>query len=229
VAVMGAQNVPSTDQWDDLPEAFFEKIGRSCETLSMMKRNLSMPLQKAFLSAVGAMLCVASAGEYADAAETATADGEKSAPAWRASADFDAALFLHSRSLAIGHVIKPALRVTVDRRLPLFGLSKLRVGGQAFGIVDSSEHYRAWGLMASALYPLVEGALFHLDANLTLGAGLNADILHSDLEADIPVIPYGSLGLRAAFSVYEDIRVGTQIYFTNLSVLSLGAGVSIPL
>ncbi len=148
---------------------------------------------------------------------------------WSLHLDLDTALFLHSRSKAIGHLLKPAARLTIERPWRQGPVPKLRVGAQAFAILDTSSHYRVWALALSALYPLVEGSRFELSANASVGASLNADILHSDLKAGVPVLPYAAIGLRGAWKLSTEFHLGVQLYWSELSIVSLGLGATLVL
>jgi hypothetical protein len=127
------------------------------------------------------------------------------------------AFLTKSRSPAIGHGAKPMARLGVRGELR----PRLEVGGALTGLVDASAHYRVLGALAHGRFALWQRPTFSLGGALALGAGLDADILHSDLSADATVLPYGFLALDARWSL-GPVRLGVEAGWENLSILRLG-------
>jgi hypothetical protein len=125
---------------------------------------------------------------------------------------------MKSRSRAIGHGFKPVARLGL--RLTL--MPRLELGGAVSGLVDSSEHYRVLGAFALGRFALWQRPAFSLGAGLALGAGYNADILHADLSAGAPVVPYGFLALDARWSIADRWLLGAEAGWENLSIARLG-------
>lgn len=128
------------------------------------------------------------------------------------------AFLTKSRSRAIGHGFKPIARVGLRMEL----LPRLEVGGSVSGIVDSSEHYRVLGAVAQGRVALWQRPAFSLGAGLALGTGYNANILHADLRASAPVVPYGFLALDGRWSIGQRWLIGAETAWENLSIVRLG-------
>jgi hypothetical protein len=130
------------------------------------------------------------------------------------------AFLIHSRSHAVGHAFKPAARFGLRRPVT----DRLEVGGSVSGLVDASAHYRVVGALAHARFALWQRPVFSLGGALALGAGYDADILHSDLRATrSPVIPYGFVALDARWSIARRWLIGAEAGWENLSMVRLGA------
>lgn len=125
-----------------------------------------------------------------------------------------------SRSSAVGHAFKPAARLGV--RLPLS--RRVEAGAAVSGIVDldGSDHYRVLGALGHARLAVWEGSTFSLGTAAALGVGYDADILHRDLQADAPVIPYGFLAIDGRWNVGRNLLLGTEAAWENLSIIRLG-------
>jgi len=126
----------------------------------------------------------------------------------------------HSRSHAVGHALKPAARFGLRRGVG----NRLEVGGSISGLVDASAHYRVVGALAHARFAVWRRPAFSLGAALALGAGCDADILHSDLRAKpYPVIPYGFVALDTRWSIANRWLIGVEAGWEELSIVRLGA------
>lgn len=128
------------------------------------------------------------------------------------------AFLMRSRSLAIGHAFKPMVRVGL--RWPV--LTRIEVGGALLGLLDASEHYRVLGALAQGRLALWHRPRFSAGAGLGLGVGYNADILHEDLAARAPVVPYGSAALDARWRLGHRWLLGVEAGWDNLSIARLG-------
>jgi hypothetical protein len=128
------------------------------------------------------------------------------------------AFLMKSRSKSIGHGFKPMARVGL--RVPI--LPRLEVGATLSGLVDASEHYRVLGLMAHGRFGLWQRPRFSLGAQLALGAGYNADILHADLSASAPVVPYGFVAFDARWALGDRWLCGVEAGSENLSMARIG-------
>ena len=130
------------------------------------------------------------------------------------------AYFLHARSSALPHRVKPAVHVAA--LWPL--LPRLDVGAAASGVVGSS-NYGVWAAYCQGRYRLVDSS-WQLGASLGLGVGHDAPILHSSLETDGSVLPYALLGVDVVFSLSDHWRLGFEIADEQLSVLHFGTAMS---
>jgi hypothetical protein len=128
------------------------------------------------------------------------------------------ALLLRSRSRAIGHGVKPIARLGLRTQIA----PRLEVGGSVSALLDPSEHYRVLGGLATARFALWQRSAFSLGAALGLGAGHDADILHSDLDADAPVAPYGTVAFDARWRIGDRWLLGAETGWDNLSIVRIG-------
>lgn len=144
----------------------------------------------------------------ADADETLVIDGQ-----------LGPALLLQSRSRAIGHGVKPTARLGIRTQIA----PRLEVGGALSALLDTSEHYRVLGGLATARFALWRRPAFSLGAALGLGAGYNADILHSDLDSDAPVAAYGMVAFDARWQLGARWLIGAEAGWDNLSIVRIGA------
>ncbi len=128
------------------------------------------------------------------------------------------AFLMKSRSKSIGHGFKPMARVGL--RVPV--LPRMEVGAALSGLVDASEHYRVLGLMAHGRFALWQRLTFSLGAQLALGAGYNADILHTDLSARAPIVPYGFVAVDARWTLGNRWLLGVEAGSENLSIARFG-------
>jgi hypothetical protein len=139
---------------------------------------------------------------------------------WLVDLQVGPAFLMRSQSHAIGHAFKPMARVGVRYTLT----PRIEAGGTLTGLVDADEHYRVWGALAHGRLALWQRPAFSAGAALALGAGYNADILHTDLRAGAsPVVPYGFVAVDARWSIGERWLVGAEAGWENLSIVRLGA------
>jgi hypothetical protein len=147
--------------------------------------------------------------------------GDPSRPAYPIVLDSQVgpAFLLQSKSHAIGHAFKPVARLGLRCTLS----PRIEVGGAVSGLLDASAHYRVAGAFAHGRLALWRSPSFSLAANLAVGAGYNADILHADLRAGRPpVVPYGFLAVDARWSIGARWLIGSEAGWDNLSILRLG-------
>jgi hypothetical protein len=135
------------------------------------------------------------------------------------------AFLMKSRSRAIGHAFKPIGRLGLRAVL----VPRLEVGGSISGVIDGSEHYRVLGGLAQARLALWQRPAFSLGATAALGLGYNADVLHADLRAGAPVVPYGLLALDGRWSIGERGLLGVEAGWENLSIPRIGLLVGVRL
>lgn len=128
------------------------------------------------------------------------------------------ALLLRSRSRTIGHGIQASARIGVRTEVA----PRLELGGSLSALLDTSEHYRVVGGLATARFALWRRPVFSAGAVLGLGAGYNADILHADLDAEAPIAPYGTIALDARWRLGERWLLGAEAGWDNLSIVRLG-------
>jgi hypothetical protein len=153
-------------------------------------------------------LLVAMAGDAGDAERRLVADGQ-----------VGPAFLLRSQSHAVGHAFKPMARLGLRWALS----PRVEVGGTISGLLDASEHYRVVGALAHGRLALWKRPTFSLGGGLALGAGYDADILHTDLRAGHPpVVPYGFVALDARWSIAGRWLLGAEAGWDNLSILRLG-------
>jgi hypothetical protein len=124
-----------------------------------------------------------------------------------------------ARSLALEHIVKTSGRLALS--VPLS--EEFRVGVALSSVLTSSSNYAVTGAYALARYRLWGTEGFDLGALAGLGVGYNAPILHRDLEAGFPLLPYGYLGLEGRFEVAEGWHVGVELGDEQLSVVHFGA------
>jgi hypothetical protein len=145
-------------------------------------------------------------------------------PAWgqeppdRAEASLRSAYFINARSFALSHRLKPGLHLEWSRSLD----PRFRLGAALGSVLTGNSNYAVAGAYAVGSYTALSSGRFELDARFGLGVGYNAAILHPDLEAGFPVIPYGYLGLLASFRSWQGGRIGVELGDEQLGVVHLG-------
>lgn len=132
------------------------------------------------------------------------------------------AFLVHARSLALEHNLKPALRLALTVPVGDLGPGRLELGGGASALLSPDASYGVWSLVAVARHALVWPG-FALGVTLGLGAGHNPPILHRDLRASLPIVPYAALALDALWPIGEGTWLGVELGVEQLSVLHLGA------
>ena len=125
---------------------------------------------------------------------------------------------LDSRSNALEHLFKPSARL--GGRLELGGGFEL--GASLLGLLSPNHHYRVIGLLGHGRYGLWQRPSFSLGVGAGLGVGKDADIQNVDLRADHTVMPYGFAALDARWSLGRSWRLGVELAYENLSLVSLG-------
>lgn len=128
-------------------------------------------------------------------------------------------MFLHSRSIALPHLFKPS--VQFQGTWPL--LERLELGAGAGAILDSNSNYQVAGLYALGRYALVRSDGFEWGISAGLGGGHNAAIIHADLQAKAPIVPYGLIASDASFRLSKGFMLGLELSSEQLSVVQLGA------
>jgi hypothetical protein len=110
----------------------------------------------------------------------------------------------------------------------LFPLGEsLGAGAGVSGILHDSEDYQVVGAYGLGRASLWSSGTFEWGAFLGVGVGTNAPILHSDLQADAPLLPFGTLGTEVTWRLNDRLRVGLQASDEQLSVVHVGAQVSV--
>ena len=126
------------------------------------------------------------------------------------------ALMLKSKSRALGQFLQPvaSVFVTVPWR------SRFTVGGEVVALLDTNEHYRVIGALASGGYSFLQRPRFGMDAQLGLGLGNDADILNTDLRGGSVAI-YATAGFKAHWSVGDAWLLGVNLDTLNLATARL--------
>ncbi len=169
-------------------------------------------------SGVSAPSSAASHDPASDGPSSEHAEGNRAAP--ELSARLGYAFFMHARSIALEHKIKPALRLTAT--WPAF--ERIDIGAAAHGVLDSSPNYGVWAAYGVGRYRILDGS-FALNASLGVGVGHDAAILHPSLQTTGSILPYAYLGIEALFSLSDDWKLGIELADEQLSVLHFGAAV----
>ncbi len=100
---------------------------------------------------------------------------------------------------------------------------QLEVGGALSAVVTTDDNYGVWAGYAHGRYRLLGGSSFQWGLSLGVGLGHNAPILHDDLQADLPVLPYATLATDAVWKVSSKLWLGVELANEQLSVVHLGA------
>jgi hypothetical protein len=149
--------------------------------------------------------------------EFAVVPSTPEAPQWTVDARVGPALLLRSQSHALRHVLKPDLRLGAR----IGYRERWEFGAAVDALVDGSEHYRVLGLMGQARFAVLQAAAFSLGVSAALGAGYDADILHSSLQADGRVAPYYFAALDGRWRVSRWL-VGVEAGYQNAAILQGG-------
>jgi hypothetical protein len=165
-----------------------------------------------------------SAAESPAAASPIDARGaeEPAASALAVAGRLGYALLLHARSLALEHNLQPALRLALTVPVGDLGPGQLELGGGASALLSLDASYGVWSMVGVARHALVWPGL-SLGLTLALGAGHNAPILHQDLRAELPIVPYAAIALDALWPLGDGTWLGVELGGAQLSVLHLGA------
>lgn len=132
--------------------------------------------------------------------------------------------FLKARSLALEHIVKPWLGA--DWLFPV--TDSLKIGPGVRGVTTLDDNYGVWSVQGRASYDLVQREVFNLRATVGLGVGYNPPILHSDLQAEFPVVPYYSASLASSWALSTSSsgaqwHLGVGLEHEQLSVVGLAA------
>jgi hypothetical protein len=138
---------------------------------------------------------------------------------WALGARFGSAWFLFSRSLVLPHLLKPSTQLSAAYRVT----PRLDAGMALGAVLESNDNYGVWGAYLHGRYLLVDATRFQLGAQLAVGVGHDAPILHQDLRASAGVLPYGSLAFDASWRLTEDTWLGVELANEVFSVVHLGA------
>jgi hypothetical protein len=167
--------------------------------------------------AVLAVHVVPTDARAAEHPEAAAAPFSSAAPRLIVDARVGPALLLRSQSHALRHVLKPDLRL--GARIG-YG-ERWEFGAAVDALLDGSEHYRVLGLMGQARFAVVRATAFSLGASAALGAGYDADILHSSLQAEGRVAPYYVAALDARWRVGRWL-LGGEAGYQNAAIIEGG-------
>ena len=152
-----------------------------------------------------------------------TIAGQQPARTWTLTGELGASAFLNARSFALEQIVKPNLSFAATTPLT----HHLSWGARVSGILSGTGGYQAAGLAGVIRWaPLGHNSDWDPGVSLALGVGINADILHEDLDADGFIAPFGSLALSSYWSVIDQWRLGVVARYTQLSVAELSLGVS---
>ncbi len=140
-------------------------------------------------------------------------------PGWELSGRAGAAALLQSRSIALEHVVKPSVALRLGTEI----VPRLEVGGALSAVVTTDDNYGVWAGYAHGRYRLLGSEAWQWGLSLGVGLGHNAPILHDDLRADLPVLPYAMLSTDVLWSLGSNTWLGVELANEQLSVLHLGA------
>jgi hypothetical protein len=133
-----------------------------------------------------------------------------------------AAWFAKSQSLAPEHLFKPSVAAHV-----LFpNRNWLQLGAGASGIVSASLDYQVAGVYGLARFVPASSRNFEWGLSAGVGVGTNPAIVHSDLKAEAPVLPFVAVATDGRWRLGESLALGVDLAFEQLSVVHLGLGVS---
>lgn len=127
-------------------------------------------------------------------------------------------LLVNSRSKSLGHLLKPLVRLATRVEVT----KGFEVGAALLSILDTSEHYRVAGMLASGRWAVLNWPRFSAGVGFGFGAGYGADILDSDLYMRNLIVPYGYLSVDARWRVGEMWAMGLEGAWENGSMYSLG-------
>ena len=157
----------------------------------------------------------ADAGEAGEA--NAPAAVNSSAQRFTVDARLGPALLLRSQSHAVRYLLKPDLRLGAR----MAWKERWEFGGAVDALLDGSEHYRVLGLMGQARFAAIQLSSFSLGLSGAFGAGYDADILHSSLQADGRVAPYYLVGLDGRWQIGR-LLLGVEGAYQNAAVIQAG-------
>lgn len=153
-------------------------------------------------------------------AESREAPRTPTLPARELAGRLGYAYFMHGRSIALPHTVKPALALAA-----FWPLSQRFDLGASANAVLANPNYGVWAGYAAARFRVLDGD-FRLAATLGLGLGHDAPILHPSLKAQGSLLPYATLGVQALFTLDDNWKLGVELSDEQLSVLHLGAALS---
>jgi hypothetical protein len=131
-------------------------------------------------------------------------------------------MLMNSRSKSLGHLFKPLVRLSTRVEVT----NGLELGAALLSILDTSEHYRVAGLLATGRYAVLNRPRFSAGLGFGIGAGYGADILDEDLYMSDKVVPYGYLSADARWRVGDMWALGVEGAWENGSMISLGMSVA---
>jgi len=134
-----------------------------------------------------------------------------------ADARLGPALLLRSQSHALRYLWKPDLRLGAR----VAWNDRWEFGAALDALLDASAHYRVLGLMAHARFAPIRVASFSLGASAGLGAGYDADILHSSLVGTERVVPYEFLALDARWHIHRAF-LGAEVAYQSFALVQAG-------
>jgi hypothetical protein len=115
--------------------------------------------------------------------------------------------------------LQPSLHVAADVEL----VHRLQFGVGASAIATTDPSYGVWAAYLRGRSVLYRSAALQWGATLGFGAGYNPPILHADLKAALPVVPYAMLATDCGFSLGHGAWLGAELATEQLSVVHLGA------
>jgi hypothetical protein len=147
----------------------------------------------------------------------AAAPSESSTLPLTVDARVGSALLLRSQSHALRYLLKPDLRLGARVRFE----RRWELGAALDALLDASEHYRVLGVMSHARFAVIDAPAFSLGLSAALGAGYDADILHSSLEASDRLAPYYFVGIDGRWRIRRWF-LGVEAAYQNAALVQGG-------
>ncbi len=174
-------------------------------------------------AAIALVICLSPHGYAATTGADAAASngGQAGFPSgtWIWSARVGAAAFIHARSLALPHNVQPSLHVAADHEI----VHRLQVGVGGSAVVTNDSNYGVWAGYLRGRSVLYRSPALQWGVTVGVGAGHNPPIIHGDLEADLPVVPYAMLATDLDWRLGRSAWLGLELAGEQLSVVHLGA------
>jgi len=151
--------------------------------------------------------------------------GQGSDSQWVVGSRVGLAWFAHSQSLALQHLFKPSLALHARTSIT----PNVEFGGGVSGILVASSNYQVAGVYGLARYVFWSTKAFQWGAYAGLGVGSNPPILHADLRSKAPLLPFGTMGTEVSWELADGFWLGIEGADEQLSVVHLGARLSLVL
>ncbi len=125
-------------------------------------------------------------------------------------------VFFNTQSFALGHLMKPAVRLEGTYALD----DKTRVGVELVGQL-AGEDYRLIGGYFTYARALYSGAVYAMELAGGAGIGTAPKILYKDLKTDNAVTIWSQVALRHRWALGSRFNLGIDVAFENLSTVAL--------